>query len=290
MTTISAEDRRALENSLKNEITEYRVYRLLASKEPDPERRGVLEKIADEERKHYQILSRVLGKDAQPVKWKMMFYTALSLLLGYSFALKHMENGEKRAYTLYQQYADSYPELKELIEDEKLHEQSLIELINEEKLEYVSSMILGLNDGVVELTGTVAGLSFALQDAKLVGITALVMGIAACLSMASSEYLSTKAEKEKNPLTAAFYTAVSYLLAVAVIIFPFFVFSSSYTALLVSIAMVMLAVAFFNYYVSVVQNSRFLSRWFEMTSVIVVVGLISFGVGILVRRIAGIDV
>lgn len=290
MVDISPEDRQILEKSLKNEITEYRVYLALAAGEPDAARKKILLDIAEEERKHYQVLARLLNKEAEPIRWKAAFYTLLSLLLGYSFALKHMENGEKKAYTLYQQYAADYPELKELIEDEKGHEEALIELINEERLEYISSMILGLNDGVVELTGTVAGLSFALQNARLVGITALVMGVAACLSMASSEYLSTRVEKEKNPLTAAFYTAVSYLLAVSVIIFPFFVFTSSYSALLISIVMVMAVVAFFNYYVSVVQNSKFLSRWLEMSSVIVVVGLISFGVGVLVRKIAGVDV
>ena len=42
----------------------------------------------------------------------------------------------------------------------KKYEHDLIGLLDEERLQYVGSMVLGLNDALVELTGTLAGLSF----------------------------------------------------------------------------------------------------------------------------------
>jgi len=53
---------------------------------------------------------------------------------------------------------------------------------------------LGLNDALVEITGTLAGLSFALRVSQTVGIAGLITGVAASLSMAASEYLSQVAD------------------------------------------------------------------------------------------------
>ena len=35
-------------------------------------------------------------------------------------------------------------------------------MINDERLQYISSMVLGINDALVELTGAPAGFTFAL--------------------------------------------------------------------------------------------------------------------------------
>jgi VIT1/CCC1 family predicted Fe2+/Mn2+ transporter len=87
--------------------------------------------------------------------------------------------------------------------------QKLISLIDEERLKYVSSMVLGLNDALVELTGALTGLTLALQNPRLIAIVGFITGIAASMSMAASEYLSTKQEDtEKNPLKASVYTGL----------------------------------------------------------------------------------
>jgi VIT1/CCC1 family predicted Fe2+/Mn2+ transporter len=57
-------------------------------------------------------------------------------------------------------------------------------MIEEERLEYVGAMILGLNDALVELSGSLAGFTLALQDSKLVAMVGMITGIAAALSMA----------------------------------------------------------------------------------------------------------
>ena len=56
---------------------------------------------------------------------------------------------------------------QKIAEDEERHEQKLLAILDEERLQYVGSMVLGLNDALVELTGTLAGLTLALQNTKL---------------------------------------------------------------------------------------------------------------------------
>ena len=61
-------------------------------------------------------------------------------------------------------------------------------------------VVLGLNDALVELTGVLAGLTLALRETRLIAMAGLITGIAASLSMAASEYLSTKTEEvDKDP-------------------------------------------------------------------------------------------
>lgn len=271
-----------------NEITEYHIYSKLAKKERDPEKQKILSSIAAQEKKHFEILAKITGLKPQPRKSKIILYTVLSALFGYHFSLKHMERGEEDAQQIYEKIGKKYPELLKIARDEREHEIQLIELINEERLEYISSMILGLNDGVVELLGTVAGLTLALKNPKLVATTSLIMGIAACLSMSASEYLSTTAEKEKNPLTAAFYTAVSYLAAVIAVVAPFFFFKSAITAFFFSLLFVFGLISFFNYYISVVKKERFLNRLVQMAGVVIAVSSISFLVGYGLRKYLGL--
>ena len=46
-------------------------------------------------------------------------------------------------------------------------------------LKYVASIVLGVSDALVELTGAMSGIAFALQANRLVALTGLVTGVAA---------------------------------------------------------------------------------------------------------------
>ena len=70
-----------------------------------------------------------------------------------------MEKGEEEAQVTYKKIAHEVPEAKSIIKDEDEHEAKLIALINEERLKYIGSIVLGLNDALVELTGVLAGLT-----------------------------------------------------------------------------------------------------------------------------------
>ncbi len=50
----------------RNEITEYHIYRRLASAQKSPENRDVLEKIAQDQLGHYQLWKEHTQRDVQP--------------------------------------------------------------------------------------------------------------------------------------------------------------------------------------------------------------------------------
>lgn len=273
-----------------NEITEHHIYLNLSNIEKDPEKSKILKKIADEELKHFNLLAKLTGKNPKPRKLKVILVVFLARIFGYQFVLKMMENGESRAESIYEVLKKENPIFESILKDEKEHESNLVSLINEERLQYLSSIVLGLNDGIVELLGTVAGLSFALKKSALVGITAGIMGVAACLSMSASEYLSTKVEKDRSPVRAAIYTAISYLIAVIAVVTPFFFSKEVFIALLISFLSVLILIAVMNFYIAVVRDESFLKRWLEMAGVAVFTSIISFIVGTIVNKYFGVEV
>jgi len=202
-----------------------------------------------------------------------------------------MENGEEKAQKNYGELVKEHPEIKGLIDDEGRHESELIGLIDEERLVYVGSMVLGMNDALVELTGTLAGLTFALRDNQLISLAGLITGIAAALSMAASEYLSTRTESgEKSPGRAALYTGIAYVVTVILIILPFFLPVSPYASIAITILVGVVIIAIFTFYVSVVQDISFRRRFAEMASISIGVALLSFLIGSVVRIFLGVDV
>ncbi|HDM90669.1 MAG TPA: rubrerythrin family protein, partial [candidate division WOR-3 bacterium] len=191
--------RRLLLDFQKNELTEHLVYKNLA-KRTKGKNREILERISNDELKHYRIWKRHTGEDVKPDRFKIFLYGLMARIFGLTFAIKLMENGEVEAEKNYSEIEGVVPRAGEILEEETTHENLLISMIEEEKISYISSMVLGLNDALVELTGTLAGLTFALQNTRVVGLAGFITGIAASLSMAASEYLSQKSEEGKNPL------------------------------------------------------------------------------------------
>jgi len=105
--------------------------------------------------------------------WK---YYLLGRILGLTFALKLMENGEEGAQRSYYSVSNVVTEAATIAEEENGHEKGLINMIDEEKLQYVGSMVLGLNDALVELTGALAGFTFALANPRLVATAGFITG------------------------------------------------------------------------------------------------------------------
>lgn len=84
-----------------------------------------------------------------------------------------------------------------------------------------SSIILGLNEAIVEITGTMAGLTFVLNNTNVIAVAGFITGLAAALSMTAAEYLSTKSEESyRNLFIAAIFTGIAYLTVVILFIIP----------------------------------------------------------------------
>ncbi len=275
----------------RNEITEHEIYSRLAASTDDPENSRVLEKIASDELEHYHLWRDYTGQDVEPDGTAVWKFYWISRILGFTFGAKLMERGEEEAQDSYDELKDVIPEIDRVIADEDRHEHELLDMLNEERLVYASSVVLGLNDALVELTGALAGFTLALQNTRLIAIIGLITGIAAALSMAASEYLSTKAEAEsKNPVQAALYTGGAYLVTVAVLILPYLLLSNYYLSLVITLTLAVFIIAAFNYYISVARDLDFKRQFLEMAVISLGVAGFSFFIGYALRLFFGVDV
>ncbi len=277
----------------KGEITEHLIYSNLARSVKNPQNSKILQHIADDELKHYGILKGITKQDFTPNGLKVWWYTFLGRTLGLEFALKMMENGEGNAQDSYSELAKEFPAARTIIPDEETHESKLIDLIKEERLYYASAIVLGLNDALVELTGALAGLTLALQDAKLIALSGFIIGIAAALSMSASSYLSAREaveDKTKTPLKSATYTGIAYLLTVLVLITPYFIFANVHVSLAAMMALALIIIAAYTFYISTAKSQRFLPRFAEMAAISLGVAAISYGIAYAARVILGLNV
>ena len=288
---ISKEIREKLLAYQKNEITEHHIYRMLAKAVKSPENKRVLEEIANDELQHYRAWRTHTQQDVKPDKLKIWKYYLISRIFGFTFGVKLMERGEEGAQDNYEQLRGTIPEADAILRDESEHEAALLELLDEERLRYMGSIVLGLNDALVELTGALAGLTLALQNTKLIALTGLIMGIAAALSMAASEYLSTKSEETaRNPVRASAYTGVAYVGTVSILILPYLILENFYACLACTLVAAVLIIGFFNYYISVAKDVPFKRRFLEMAGLSLSVAALSFFIGFLIRSFLGVDI
>jgi len=274
----------------KNELTESVIYHRLSLREKDPANAQVLEKISQEEAKHCEIISQITGQSCTPCRIKVVWYLFLARIFGITFTIKLMEGNEGHAAQKYRTYAD-FPAVQKLADDEDAHEAALINLINEERLNYMGSVVLGLSDALVEFTGALAGFTFALQNPKLVALTGAITGIAAALSMGSSEYLSSKTEQAegKHPVKAAIYTGGAYILTVGLLVAPYALLDNIFVALGLMLFLALCVIASFTFYYAVAKGENFKGRFLEMAGLSFGVAAVSFLIGFLLQKFTGIE-
>lgn len=288
---LSEDVRRRVLAFQQTEITEHHIYKRLAKKINSPENAKIIEQIAEDELRHYNGWKNYTGQDVQPRWFSVWFYYLVSLIFGFTFGIKLMEQGEENAQENYAKISPIIPEAVKFQHEEDEHEERLINMLDEERLRYAGSIVLGLNDALVELTGALAGLTLALQDVKLIALSGLITGIAASMSMAASEYLSTRSEETtKHPVRAAIYTGIAYIITVALLVLPYLLFANYILDLIITLTIAVIIIAVFNYYISVAKGESFRARFLEMAGLSLSVALISFIIGYFIRQWLGIDV
>lgn len=280
-----------LENFQRIEITEYHIYKRLAKSIKDPENRLILEKIAEDELRHAEDWKKYTQREIKPNRWDIFKYTLIGRLFGFTFGIKLMERGEEKAQANYAQMKGKIPEIENWIREEEIHEQKLLAMLDEERLRYAGSVVLGLNDALVELTGALAGLTLALQNVKLIALSGLITGIAASLSMAASEYLATRSENtDKNPVRAAIYTGIAYIITVILLVLPYLLIPNYIVDLAITLGVGVLIIAVFNYYISVAKDEPFKERFLEMAGLSLGVAVFSFIIGYFIRLWLGVEI
>ncbi len=276
----------------REELTEAKVYYRVAEFENDEKNKRILLEIARDEEHQAQIWKSYTRQDVQPYRWKVPFYTLLIRCFGLTFGIKLLERDAHKGVQAYGAMRSDFPEAEEMYKIEKDNEDRLIAMLNDKPLDYLGSIVLGLNDALVELTGVLAGLTLGIQSSPMIAAVGIITGISAAFSMAGSEYLSTKTENtgRVKPLTSAIYTGIAYIGTVIALILPYLIVKNVFLALSVTIAIAITIIYIFNFYVSVAKGTPFRKRFLEMVVISLGVATISFFIGLIVNRVFNINV
>ena len=289
--TISQASLAIIKKMQQSELTESVIYEEIARFAKGEDNKETLRRLAREERAHYEIWKKYTGVEMKPEKGKILKYKLLARIFGFTFAVKLMESGEERSQAEYEQLAGEVEESVRIQQQEEEHENALLGMLDEERLQYVGSMVLGLNDALVELTGSLAGFTFAMQNTRLIALSGLIIGISATFSMASSEFLAARSEGRDDALKSCTYTGVAYLITVILLITPYLIFGNAQymLALACMLLIVILIIAGFTYYTSVAQDKPFKSRFLEMALISIGVAVLSYVVGVVAKAVLGVD-
>ncbi len=272
----------------RKEITEFLLYEKIAKLIKDPHNKKIVEQMALQEKNHYKIWEDITKQTVEPSYWHVHFYYLVTKIFGLNFGLKFMERGEEKIVHLYEELKNDYPSLAKMLQEEQEHEQKLLNLINSKVLQNVSSVILGLNDALIELTGALAGFTLALAKTNIIAMVGLITGIAASISMASSSYLATKEDPSKNAISAGLTTGFSYIITVLILVGPYFLFTNPYFALITTLSFMILIILAFNLFTSVAQGVSFKKKFGEMAVISMGAAAINFGIGYIVKIYFGV--
>jgi VIT1/CCC1 family predicted Fe2+/Mn2+ transporter len=269
----------------RKEITEHIIYKKLSEKSTGNNSK-VLTQISDDELSHYNQWKEYTKTEVKPSEFTVIKYLIIARVFGLMFMMKLLEENEEKAQINYQRIIKAIPKGKQIIADEERHEKLLISMIDEKRLNYMSSIVSGLNDAMIELAGELAGFTFALQNPALIGFAGLIAGIAQFLSSSASEielFLTERTIENREAIKKSFLEGSIYLVTVFFLVTPFFMVQNPFIAMGISAFNSLIIIILFTYYVSIVKELS-LKRMFSITFLITLgIGTLSFIIGWIVK-------
>jgi VIT1/CCC1 family predicted Fe2+/Mn2+ transporter len=283
--------RRRILKMQKAELDGSILYEYIARRQKLDGNAEALMEMSRSERSHYEMWKSYTGQELRPNYLKVALFKVVSRIFGDTFTIKFFERSEELGINDLKEVKEVIPEAGAVMAEEEEHERRLMAMVDEECLHYVGAMVLGLNDALVELTGAIAGLTFALANTKLVALSAIITGASATLSMAASNYLAERADGNSKALKSSAYTGIAYLVTVVLMVAPYLLLPDSLymVAFAVMLSVVILIILLFNYYISVAQDKPFLRRFGEMAAISLGVAAISFVIGLAAKALLGVD-
>lgn len=291
MPMLSEQQIRQLTHLQQKEKTYALLYYKISKQIKDDKNKKILQRIAKEKIAISYIWQQYTKQNPKVNFVNIFIYLIINYLLGYTFIIKYLETRKYKEFLAFKEIKESFPEISFIISQEEHHEKELINMLNEERLHYIGAMVLGLNDALVELTGTIAGLTFVLMNTKLIALTGIITGIAATLSMAASNYLAEKANGNKKAFIASCYTGIAYLITVIFLTLPYLIFPNEmYLYALFSTLFIVISLIFiFSVYISIIRSEKITKRFLEMTFISLSVTIISFFIGFAISKITSSD-
>ncbi len=282
----------------RDEITDYTTYRRLAASEKSKANKEMFEKLSAMEHTHYELWKKYAPQDTKEIRPKgatVNLVLFLRRLFGASFAIKFLERREKSTVKKYEELMPSVPPedkpaFQSMIEDEKGHETAFADIVAGTYVKYISFIVLGLADALVEIAGIHAGSLGIYNSTELTGLAGIVAGAAASLAMASAAYAQAKQGFEGSPGLAAGYTGGSYFIAAILLALPYFLTKTMILAITLSVVIGLTIIAFVTWYNSIIVGSRFLREFSELAGVMLGATAALYVFGSIMRAVFGITI
>ncbi len=282
--------------SAADEYADGAVYKALSRRERNPEFKKALENIASGEQSHYEFW-KTYAPDAKVSAKRLRLYVILLLrfTLGLTFTLKFMERHEGKLHERYRRIAESIPSedkarFTEMMESEEGQEDLLIGKIHEDRVKYMSFIVLGLADAVVEISGIHAGSLGIYGQTELAGLAGIIAGMAASIAMGTAAYAQAKQGFQGSAKWSAIYTGVSYMITAILLAMPYFLTRIMAVALGISLVVGVVLVATMTFYDSVISLRSFKRQFGEISGIILAASLALFIIGAVVGQYLRIQI
>ncbi|MBD5391518.1 hypothetical protein HDR66_01785 [bacterium] len=157
------------------------------------------------------------------------------------------------------------------------------------KFPYAGAIVLGMHDALVEISGIIAGLTFAITDQRIIIMTAVIAAISASMSMAAANYQANRADKNPHAGRCAIYTGIAYIATCVILIIPFAIIENRFIAL--GMMGMNAALVIFGFNCMVPDDDRpLLKRFAQMFSICAIVAITSFAIGIIAKHFLGVNI
>ena len=176
---------------MSDEWSDYTLYeRLSKTIKADNPFADILRTLSATEHKHFEFWKRYVPNE-QPKLAALKLYWILFLrrFLGLTFAARYLDRHEEDVVKKYERIAPLVPAsdrsaFDDMVADEKEHERAFAMKIESSAVRYISFVVLGLADALVEISGIHAGTLGLFDRTEIAGLAGVIAGGAASMAMA----------------------------------------------------------------------------------------------------------
>ena len=276
---------------MSDEWSDYTLYeRLAGTVKPGSQFADVLRTLSATEHKHAEFWRKYVP-DAQPKLATLKLYWILFLrrFLGLTFAARYLDRHEEDVVKKYERLAplippSDRPAFDEMVADEREHEKAFSMKIESSAVRYISFVVLGLADALVEISGIHAGSLGFYDRTEIAGLAGVIAGGAASLAMASAAFAQAKQGNfQGSARLSAMYTGVSYFVTAIILATPYFLTSNMILALSTSLSLAVFILLVTTWYSVVVQEKRFLRDFVEILLILFGTTIVLYAFGYIVH-------
>lgn len=274
---------------MSDEWSDYTLYeRLSRSVRTDSPFAEALRTLADTERGHYEFWKKYVPEE-EPRLDSVKLYRMLFLrrFFGLTFAIRFLDRHEAKVVEEYTGLAPLIPEsdraaFDAMVADEKEHEKAFAMKVESSAVSYISFVVLGLADALVEISGIHAGWLGLFAKTEIAGLAGIIAGGAASLAMASAAFAQAKQGFQGSARLSAAYTGISYFVTAVILATPYFLTSTMALALGFSLTLAVIILAVTTWYSTVIQEKPFFRDFVVILLILFATTIVVFSLGYVV--------